>query len=75
MNNCAVTKINYAEPSCKKRTSLPIPIRVHLEQLTADNLIADYERRNFSVSQCSWNAGARQEIIAMISPVRSYFGI
>ena len=31
-------------------------------------LIADYERRNFSVSQCSWNAGAQQEIVAIISP-------
>ena len=31
-------------------------------------LIADYERRNFSVSQCSWNAGAQQKIIAIGSP-------
>lgn len=30
-------------------------------------LIADYERRNFSVSQCSWNAGAQQDIVAITS--------
>ena len=30
--------------------------------------MADYERRNFSVSQCSWNAEAQQEIIAITSP-------
>ena len=31
-------------------------------------LTADYERRNFSVSQCSWDAGAQQNIVAIISP-------
>ncbi len=30
-------------------------------------LIADYERRNFSVSQCSWNAGAQQDIVVITS--------
>ncbi len=31
-------------------------------------LIADYERRNFSVSQCSWNPGAQENIVAIKSP-------
>lgn len=30
-------------------------------------LIADYERRNFSVSQCSWNPGAKENIVAINS--------
>lgn len=34
-------------------------------------LIADYERRNFSMSQCSWEAGAQQHIIAITSPLDS----
>ncbi|KAL8853709.1 MAG: hypothetical protein Q9221_001520 [Calogaya cf. arnoldii] len=31
-------------------------------------LIADYERRNFSISQCSWNEGVQQDIIPIMSP-------
>ncbi|KAL8869945.1 MAG: hypothetical protein Q9174_003895 [Haloplaca sp. 1 TL-2023] len=31
-------------------------------------LIADYERRNFSVSPCSWKEGVRQDIMPILSP-------
>ena len=31
-------------------------------------LIADYERRNFSISQCSWSPGAKENIVAISSP-------
>jgi len=31
-------------------------------------LTADYERRNFSVSQCNWDPGAQSKIIAILSP-------
>ncbi|KAL8640368.1 MAG: hypothetical protein Q9226_008757 [Calogaya cf. arnoldii] len=31
-------------------------------------LIADYERRNFSISQCSWKEGVQQDIIPILSP-------
>ncbi|KAL8914315.1 MAG: hypothetical protein Q9171_001035 [Xanthocarpia ochracea] len=31
-------------------------------------LIADYERQNFSISQCSWVENAPQDIIALYSP-------
>ncbi|KAL8634742.1 MAG: hypothetical protein Q9228_007686, partial [Teloschistes exilis] len=31
-------------------------------------IIADYERRNFSVSQCSWTGKAPQDLIAIQSP-------
>ncbi|KAI4251828.1 MAG: hypothetical protein LQ352_004636 [Teloschistes flavicans] len=31
-------------------------------------IIADYERRNFSVSQCSWNQNAPHNLIAIQSP-------
>ena len=31
-------------------------------------IIADYERRNFSISQCSWVEGAAQRIIPILSP-------
>ena len=34
-------------------------------------LIADYERRNFSVSQCSWDPGAQEDIIAIKSPTNA----
>lgn len=34
-------------------------------------LIADYERRNFSVSQCSWDPGAQENIVAIESPAKS----
>ena len=34
-------------------------------------LIADYERRNFSVSQCSWNPGAKENIVAISSPANA----
>lgn len=31
-------------------------------------LTADYERRNFSISQCSWENGAKSHIVAVKSP-------
>lgn len=31
-------------------------------------LVADYERRNFSISQCSWKEGVQQDIVPIISP-------
>lgn len=31
-------------------------------------LIADYERRNFSISQCRWDLGEQQNIVAIDSP-------
>ncbi|KAL8657459.1 MAG: hypothetical protein Q9226_001888 [Calogaya cf. arnoldii] len=31
-------------------------------------LIADYERRNFSISQCSWKEGVQRDIIPILSP-------
>ncbi|KAL8946002.1 MAG: hypothetical protein Q9222_007543 [Ikaeria aurantiellina] len=31
-------------------------------------LIADYERRNFSISQCSWVENAQQDIVAISAP-------
>ena len=31
-------------------------------------LVADYERRNFSISQCRWDSGAQQNIITIESP-------
>ncbi|KAL8748476.1 MAG: hypothetical protein Q9184_007278, partial [Pyrenodesmia sp. 2 TL-2023] len=31
-------------------------------------IIADYERRNFSVAQCSWADGMQQDIVAIRSP-------
>ena len=31
-------------------------------------LIADYERHNFSISQCSWDLGAQENIVAIESP-------
>lgn len=34
-------------------------------------LVADYERRNFSVSQCSWNPEARENIVAISSPANA----
>ena len=34
-------------------------------------LIADYERRNFSISQCSWDPEAQEKIIAIESPTSS----
>lgn len=34
-------------------------------------LIADYERRNFSVSQCTWNPGAKENIVAISSPANA----
>lgn len=34
-------------------------------------LIADYERRNFSISQCSWVENANQDIRAIRSPADS----
>lgn len=34
-------------------------------------LIADYERRNFSVSQCSWSPGAKENIVAISSPANA----
>ncbi|CAD6594440.1 MAG: hypothetical protein ASARMPRED_009441 [Alectoria sarmentosa] len=34
-------------------------------------LTADYERRNFSISQCSWDLGARENIVAIESPPSS----
>ncbi|KAL8686343.1 MAG: hypothetical protein Q9218_007173 [Villophora microphyllina] len=34
-------------------------------------LIADYERRNFSISQCSWVENAAQKVVAIHSPVNA----
>lgn len=34
-------------------------------------MIADYERRNFSVSQCTWNADTSQRIVPIRSPSES----
>lgn len=34
-------------------------------------LIADYERRNFSVSQCNWSPGAKENIVAISSPANA----
>jgi hypothetical protein len=34
-------------------------------------VIADYERRNFSVSQCKWDAAASQNIVAILQPSSS----
>ena len=31
-------------------------------------LVADYERRNFSISQCSWKEGVQQDIVPIMSP-------
>ncbi|KAL8967939.1 MAG: hypothetical protein Q9183_002697 [Haloplaca sp. 2 TL-2023] len=31
-------------------------------------LIADYERRNFSISPCSWKEGVQQDIVPILSP-------
>lgn len=31
-------------------------------------LVADYERRNFSISQCDWNTGRAQNIVAIPAP-------
>ncbi|KAG9229189.1 aspartic peptidase domain-containing protein [Amylocarpus encephaloides] len=31
-------------------------------------VIADYDRRNFSVSQCKWTANAAQDIVPILSP-------
>jgi hypothetical protein len=32
-------------------------------------VIADYDRRNFSVSQCKWDASAQQDIVAILPPL------
>lgn len=40
-------------------------------KLTADPhryLVADYERRSFSISQCDWNASRAQNIVAIPPP-------
>jgi hypothetical protein len=37
-------------------------------------VIADYERRNFSVSQCKWDATASQNIVAILQPSSSLPG-
>jgi hypothetical protein len=34
-------------------------------------VIADYERRNFSISQCKWDATASQNIVAILQPSSS----
>ncbi|KAL9632972.1 MAG: hypothetical protein Q9204_003587 [Flavoplaca sp. TL-2023a] len=31
-------------------------------------LVADYERRNFSISQCSWKEGVQQDIVPIMPP-------
>jgi hypothetical protein len=31
-------------------------------------VIADYDRKNFSVSQCKWDAGSQQNIVAILPP-------
>jgi hypothetical protein len=38
---------------------------------TNSYVIADYERRNFSVSQCQWDASATQDIVAILPPSNS----
>ena len=34
-------------------------------------VIVDYERRNFSISQCTWNPGVQENIVAIESPANS----
>ncbi len=55
---------------CKKREPNIAMLRHWSSALTNHRyLIADYGRRNFSVSQCSWDAGAQEHIVAIISPL------
>lgn len=39
--------------------------------ITTRYIIADYDRRNFSVSQCNWTANTKQETVTIFPPSNS----
>jgi hypothetical protein len=51
-------------------SNVPIPPTFKTNHL-GRYVIADYERRNFSVSQCKWDATASQNIVAILQPSSS----
>ena len=63
-----ILKIPWAEHFCKKREFVPL-LRYGAQFLTAYRyLTVDYERGNFTVSQCVWQDGAAEQITTILSP-------
>jgi hypothetical protein len=60
--------IPWAGHSSKKRTPLFLLHREICILIIPSYVTADYERHNFSVSQCTWDAVAKEDIIPIYPP-------
>ena len=59
-----------AGPSCRKRESCAIRV-ISNEPLTwcsCRYMTVDYERKSFSISQCTWNSGAQAHVLPITRP-------